>query len=179
MDLFTILPRICSSLFEARLFQSAFVWTFFGALRIGELVAPNRSSVASLRLSDVFLSDVCLKLFIQRSKTDQLGKGVWISLFPVSSPLCPLKVVRDYLAVRPSCLGSFLLHLDGSVLMRFQFSAILKKSLVALNLGHLKITSHSFRIGAATEAAKFGLHSDAIKRIGRWESDRFKIYVRP
>ncbi|OCT97217.1 hypothetical protein XELAEV_18009446mg [Xenopus laevis] len=39
--------------------------------------------------------------------------------------------------------------------------------------------SHSFRIGAATEAARLGLSEAVVKRIGRWESRRFKNYVRP
>ncbi|KAM4697900.1 uncharacterized protein WCC33_013515 [Rhinophrynus dorsalis] len=38
---------------------------------------------------------------------------------------------------------------------------------------------HSFRIGAATEAARLGLGPETIRRIGRWESRRFLSYVRP
>lgn len=40
-------------------------------------------------------------------------------------------------------------------------------------------SSHSFRIGAATEAARVGLSQESIKRIGRWDSDRFRLYIRP
>lgn len=39
--------------------------------------------------------------------------------------------------------------------------------------------AHSFRIGAAPEAARWGLPEEVIKRIGRWESRTYHIYVRP
>lgn len=39
---------------------------------------------------------------------------------------------------------------------------VLKKCLTHLKLSHLRITTHSFRIGAATEAARIGLEEKAI-----------------
>lgn len=71
------------------------------------------------------------------------------------------------------------MHQDGLSLSQFQFVAVFKKCLEALGLGDQKFSSHSFRIGAATEAVRWGLDEAAVKRIGRWESRRFKSYVRP
>lgn len=85
----------------------------------------------------------------------------------------------SYLALRPPCFGDFFIHKNRSVLTKFQFNFILKSSLRYLNLDVFNFTSHSFRIGAATEAARLGLDSSLIKRLGRWESDRYRIYVRP
>lgn len=64
-------------------------------------------------------------------------------------------------------------------LTKYQFNAVLKRSLLSLGLGGFKVSTHSFRIGAATEAARLGLDESVIMRLGRWESRCYSIYVRP
>lgn len=178
--LFFAIPHICISDFESSLFRAAFLLAFFAALRIGEIVAPNKSSDSFLRFSDIIIGNDFIKIFISRSKTDQLAKGAWIQLFPnLGSLICPVLAISHYASLRPSGPGSFFIHSDGTPLSRFQFIAVLKKCLVFLNLGHIRFTSHSFRIGAATEAARLGLDNHLIKKIGRWESSRFNLYIRP
>lgn len=76
-------------------------------------------------------------------------------------------------------VGAFLIHADGSPLLRFQFVVVFRKCSRALGLEEKEFSSHSFRIGAATEAARCGLDDDTVKCIGRWESQRYQIYVRP
>lgn len=173
------MPHICSSTYESLLFQASFILAFFGALRISEFVAPNKFSKSPLHISDIILNDGFLKKIIRRSKTDQSGKGVWIKLNSFNASLCPVKIVSQFLAVRPFSLGDLFIHEDLAVLTKFQFNFVLKKSLKFLHLDDLRITSHSFRIGAATEAARLGLHDSLIRKLGRWESDRFLLYVRP
>lgn len=41
------------------------------------------------------------------------------------------------------------------------------------------LSSHSFRIEAATEAARLGLNATMIKKVGRWKSDSYLLYIRP
>ena len=48
----------------------------------------------------------------------------------------------------------------------------------ALGLEAGNYGTHSFRIGAASEANARGWKREAIKEIGRWSSDCFKAYVR-
>ena len=38
--------------------------------------------------------------------------------------------------------------------------------------------THSFRIGAATAAARADLPTETIKQLGRWRSDAYSVYVR-
>lgn len=71
------------------------------------------------------------------------------------------------------------MHENGESRARFQFISVFRKCLTALSLGELKFSSHSFRIGVAKEAARWRLDEEAVKRIGRWESRRFRSYVRP
>ena len=46
------------------------------------------------------------------------------------------------------------------------------------NLSHLHITSHSFRIGAASWAVAHGHSIEQVKQMGRWRSDAVLKYVR-
>ncbi|OCT76602.1 hypothetical protein XELAEV_18031805mg [Xenopus laevis] len=107
------------------------------------------------------------------------GNGLKVQLFEAQGcNTCPIRCYREYIAVRPQKRGSFLIHNDGSCLSRFQFVAVFKKAMTVLGLAVKDYGSHSFRIGAATEAARWGLGEEMIRKIGRWESNRFKSYER-
>ncbi|XP_069588341.1 uncharacterized protein [Ranitomeya imitator] len=179
-NLWSVLSKVCFDSFELCLFRTAFVLAFFAAFRIGELVSDKKSIHSGLFYEDVRLKQESVEIFLKRSKTDQLGRGCWIKLNAFhGSPLCPVANVRSWLALRPVGELSFLIHKDLSPITKFQFNSVLKKCLRLLDLGNVNISSHSFRIGAATEAARMGLDESIIKKLGRWESDRFKLYVRP
>lgn len=175
-----VIPRVCFTQYEQRLFHAAFLLAFFGALRIGELVSPTKYSAGGLGEEDVSLQKDSVRIIIRKSKTDQKGRGAVLELFRgVEAGLCPVTAVTQLAAVRTAGEGPFLRHVDGSFLSRFQFIAVFQKCLKAAGLIPSQFGSHSFRIGAATEAARWGLGDAVIKRIGRWESDRFRLYVRP
>lgn len=113
---------------------------------------------------------------MKRSKTDQLGvgKGIVVHQLP-GSLICPVKALGEYISLRPRYVYNFLIHSAGAFLTKFQFNSVLKKCLHVLNLDNFRITSHSFRIGAATEASRLGLNDEVIKKIGRWKSNRFNL----
>lgn len=70
---------ICLSAFETSLFRTAFVMVSFGAFRISELVLPNKvRRMYSLTRSS--WRNQCLKYSSSDPKTDQLGKGHWLSI---------------------------------------------------------------------------------------------------
>ncbi|XP_073470547.1 integrase/recombinase xerD homolog [Aquarana catesbeiana] len=171
---------VCSSEYEVVLFKVAFVLAFFGAFRIGELVSPSKKVQGGIRLQEVQLDEEGVSIFLRKSKTDQGGRGRMVRIYPIhGSPQCPVGTVREFLKVRPDFQGPLLVHQKGTWLSRFQFVAVFKKCLQGLGLEEKDFSSHSFRIGAATEAARLGLDVEVIKRIGRWESNRFQSYVRP
>ena len=93
-----------------------------------------------------------------------------------------------YLEVRQHALDSNLyLHFDGADLTRYQFSIVLQRALSFCEVkGHFR--PHSFRIGAATEAKRVGIHDDVKKNggVGRpmlirntydWISELFIKYL--
>lgn len=169
---------ICASPYEGALFRSCFTLAFFGALRVGELVPPSRARARGLLEDEVVLSNGSLRVRIRRSKTDVLGQGEWLPLHGVVGSACPVQAVSEYLQLRPPG-PSFLLHADGCPVTRFQFQSVFKRCLTALGVRSVRSGTHSFRIGAATEAARAGLSKAEVQRIGRCRSSCFAGYIRP
>ncbi|XP_068103215.1 uncharacterized protein [Hyperolius riggenbachi] len=173
------LSCLCASEYEASLFKTAFTLSFFGAFRVGELVSPNKHRVGGILAPDVAVQEDSVSILLRRSKTDQASKGRSVSLFRIGGPLCPRAAVESFMAIRPPGATAFLAHADGIPLTRFQFTAIFRKCLAFIGFPPAEFASHSFRIGAATEASRWGLSEEVIKKIGRWESVRFRSYIRP
>lgn len=92
---------------------------------------------------------------------------------------CPVTALGQFLRIRPKVDGALFIHLDGSFLSKFQFTAVFCKCLGVGGLVQGDYAAHSFCIGAATEVARWGLPEEVIKHIGRWESTRHRIYVPP
>ncbi|XP_056414345.1 uncharacterized protein LOC130356606 [Hyla sarda] len=176
----SLLAGVCFSVYELCLFRLAFALAFFGAFRISELVSPSRCRAGGLLFSDVVLVEGVLQCRVRRSKTDQLGRGAVVRLARLgSSEMCPVACYSAFLALRVGIVGPLLVHADGGFLSRFQFVGVFRKCLRAGGFVAEDYSSHSFRIGAATEASRWGLGPEMVKQIGRWESERYRLYVRP
>ncbi|XP_075126878.1 integrase/recombinase xerD homolog [Leptodactylus fuscus] len=174
-----VMESICFSRFELRLFRVAFSLAFFGALRLGELVSRSTTKAGGILFEDVDLYRDRVDIRLRRSKIDQTGRGAIIRLFEVQGCImCPVLCVKDFLELRRDDFGPLLIHSNGSFLSCFQFQGVLRHCLSKLGLNTKGFSGHCFRIGAATEAARRGLGEDVIHRIGRWESRRFRSYVR-
>lgn len=162
----------------ALLFRAAF--SFFAALRISELVPSNKKGLSGLLFNTIKADYRCIKIFLHRFKTDQLGKGSWINLYVcIDQVICPVRLLNAYISVRP--IGQHLLFVreNNSPLTNFQFTRVFSKCLQFLQKDSLLLSCHSFQIGAETETAKIGLDKDRIKRIGRWKFNAYALYVRP
>ena len=157
---------------------AAMLTAFFGFLRISEYTATRAKSFEediTLCVSDVFFNatDGC-DLQLKGSKTDPFRVGVRIKLSANQSVLCPVQSLKTYLLSHPTGYGPLFVFENGSYLTRQSFSATLK-SLLNNRVG---ISTHSFRIGAATTAAARGFPRWLIKSLGRWTSDCFRDYIR-
>lgn len=180
----TILSKldcICWSAYEVKLFRLAFTFAFFGAFRIGELVVGSATEVTgrALRREDVALNGLTLFITLRSSKTNQNGKAEQIRLYAQREGCpCPVQAWLSFSKCSKAQPGPLLVHADGQPLSRFQFTGVLRKALSQARLPSHQFASHSFRIGAATEAATSGLPPGVIKRIGRWRSEAYKRYIR-
>ncbi|XP_073439765.1 uncharacterized protein [Dendrobates tinctorius] len=174
------LSEVCTSQREVALFKVAFSLAFFGAFRLGELVSPSKSRKGGLLRGDVEMLGDRVSIFLRSSKMDTDGRGCRVVLFEVKgSPLCPVGCLRNFLSRAGKENELLLVHDNGFFLSRFQFVSVFRRCLEKGGISSKYFSGHSFRIGAATEAARRGLGAETVKRIGRWESAKFRSYVRP
>lgn len=172
------LPSVCSSTYESQMFSAAFLLAFFGFFRVGELTVTKAIMVQRVvSLQDIQIGKT-LEVKLRYSKTDQDGSGCTVCIPRTKGQHCPVQSLEQYIAIRHCNPGPLFCHFDHSALSRYQFAAVLRKALVFIGLDVGKYKTHSFRIGAATEAARNGLSETEIKILGRWSSDVVKRYIR-
>lgn len=189
--IFGQLKSVCFSEYETRLFQAAYTLAFFGLFRVGELVlTSNVHPDQPLFRSDIIISDnrvsvpgtdvrkKTMKVRLRKSKTNQGGVPNIIDIRPIATQVCPVQAMCAFLSLRPNISQYLFCHANGMPLTRYQFSAVLNKTVQAARLPNARYRSHSFRIGAATWLAKRGVTNSTIKRMGRWSSNAFEKYIR-
>ena len=170
---------------DAKMLWAACCLCFFGFLRAGELTVPSDSAFdpsAHLCVTDVAVVDdkrnpSMLRVNIKQSKTDPFRKGVAIFVGRTGTQLCPVAALLDYLCARGPTPGPLFTFADGRMLTRARFVERVRDGLSAAGVDQAKYCGHSFRIGAATTAAKKGVEDCIIKILGRWESLAYLQYV--
>lgn len=158
---------------------------FFGFFRSGEVTVPTLSGYQpSTHLSwgdvavDSHNTPKMVQVKLKRSKTDQLGKGANVFVGRTQCQLCPVAAMLTYMANRGTKEGPFFTFQDGRPLTKPQFTTRIRAALQELGLPYQDYAGHSFRIGAATAAAKAGIEDSTIKTMGRWSSSAFLAYIR-
>ena len=176
------LDYVCKNKYEAALFSAVFSVAFFGLLRVGEITTSKSKSVingSNLTISDILVRRKILELRVRWSKTDQKGKSVTFLIPENRKNYCPIRLINEYLKVRPTCNNTDLfIHYTGMPLTKYQFSSVLEKALHFLHMSKGHFRSHSFRIGGATELARQGVSEEVIMRLGRWKSHAYSRYIR-
>ena len=76
------------------------------------------------------------------------------------------------------CTSPLYVFQSGAYLIRAKVTSTLRTLLECLSIPAELYASHSFRIGAATTAAKAGLSPWLIQTLGRWPSNCFSLYIR-
>ncbi|CAJ0594194.1 unnamed protein product [Cylicocyclus nassatus] len=138
------------------------------------------SEVCNLHFSDLsYQGSSIWWLLIQKSKTDQKREGKTVAFYWNSVA----KDLWDHYcdAFPPSSPSSFIFSSrSGSAITRDFAARQIQKTLGEAGLGSKKLTSHSFRGGAATNALKKGLDAQSVMLAGRWKSfNSFQAYIGP
>ena len=158
---------------------AAMLTAFYGFLRVSEYTSSHVKSydpASTLCFADAtWVSQSSLQLHIKASKTDPFRSGVYISLHANESPLCPIKALRPFLRCHPFKSGPLFVWHDGRHLTRCGLASVLKRICPP---GTRNVSSHSFRIGAASTAAAAGHPRWLIQAMGRWTSNCFRDYIR-
>ena len=163
-----------------------FCMTFFGFFRMGELTTPSqRAFDSSVHLTfgdiavDSMMNTQLIRVSFKQSKTDHFRSGAQVFLGRTGDKkLCPVAAVLAYLAVRQGGDGPLFYYTNGTYLTKDNFIKPVREALNTLGYVSEKFASHSFRIGAASTAAKAGIDEATIKAMGRWRSDAYQTYVR-
>ena len=171
-------------------FDSVMLWAaastcFFGFMRAGELSIPSAEAfdpTTHLCFGDLSIDDIynltVMKLRLKASKTDPFRQGVEIIVGRTYNSLCPITAVLAYVAMRGNNPGILFHFQDGYPLTKYRFVQRVRHILSGCGLDPSKYAGHSFRIGAATSAAAYGLEDSTIKMLGRWESSTYQVYIR-
>ena len=66
----------------------------------------------------------------------------------------------------------------GPPLTRMKFVDKVKEALSQAGVDCTAYSGYSFRTGAATTAAKWGISDATIKMLGRWKSSAYQVYIK-
>lgn len=170
-------PSFCDRIMLKALFLTA----FHAFMRLGELVPRSgKESHKVLQRPDVSLSpNVSVSFTLRHFKTNKDSSPIVISIQanPASSA-CAVAALHEYMRVFTHTAGP-LFQFQSSRPVTYAFvSHQLKLAIQFAGLNPAEYKGHSFRIGAATEAANLGFSEHAIQKMGRWNSDAVRRYVR-
>ena len=159
------------------MFWAACFLGYFGFLGTSEFTVPNLSSFSpSLHLSaqdiavDSSSAPSSMRIQIKGSKTDPFRKGCFIHIGLGKYPLCAVHAMMTYLAARGDAPGPLFLFAKGQPLTPTRLTDWLRQIMTSAWISG-NFSSHSFRIGAATVAARRGIPDHLIQTMGRWSSN--------
>ena len=183
-DLLIAVPLTTVNLYMETLIKSMMSLMYWACLRIGE-VATSTHGDHVLRLDQLSFEYIGARpsAAIITFKSFKHSKGAKPILNIRARPdrsICPVTGLQDYLRLRSQtqCPALFVTSC-GQPVTRADFVAWLGQALDKTPHTNLKINSHSFRVGRATDLALQGKSDAYIQKAGRWSSSAYRKYVRP
>jgi hypothetical protein len=158
---------------------------FHAFLRASEFTSPTTTHYNTTRHllgRDLQMRKDKLILTIKASKTDPFRTTCTIPVSATGKRTCPVKAMRNFLSLARNSPSLPLFTLSsGTFLTRTRLTNTMRDLLQATGLTPQEArqySSHSLRIGAATDAAAAGLPSWLIQAAGRWKSTAYQRYIR-
>ena len=106
---------------------------------------------------------------------DPFRQGCIVRLSPTGNELYPIDALTKFLSRHCKKSEPLFTYSNGTFLTRRRLTTILNHTLPSCSSS--PISTHSFRNGAATNAAAAGFPRWLIQQLGRWNSDCFHIYL--
>ena len=193
-----LLNSVDISKLRTRAVVTAVITAFMFLLRVSEYAADSediksphiirrRNVVFKLRGVPVYdpLAADQVEITIPSSKTDQRGQGYTRTHFSSSSPLCPVRLLAQWVSMTSDIpdtepLFAFASDSQGRLdcVTRSRVSKVLASVATDLGFPPGSYSSHSCRSGGATALVHAGVHPAVVQCIGRWNSDIWHIYSR-
>lgn len=179
--LLTVATEIVQSSYELCLFRAMCSLAFHAFLRVGEMAITNNDnatltvdSITKLVNADNHV--VSLRVTFLRYK-HSYNQPPFSLVVQRQTSFCPVQYMLDYLSHRGTSPGS-LFTLNGLPVTRKYFCDLLTMAIKRCGLNPSRYKGHSFRIGAASDAAERGMSDTQIRILGRWKSSAFLRYIR-
>jgi integrase len=147
-------------------------------LLIGFFSAFRRSELVGIQVSDLSWETEGLIIHLPRSKTDQQSTGLSRAI-PFAEPsICPVRAMKIWLDTAQITQGSVFRsinrwdHIASNTLPAAAINELLKKLGQECHFNFaLELSSHSFRRGLSTSAAREKIDFQLIKKQGGWKND--------
>lgn len=150
--------------------QALLLIAFMGAFRRSELVA--------IQVEDVRFESDGVLIHLPRSKTDQDGQGLVRAIPASNGSVCPVNALREWLNATNIESGPVFRSLNrwgqlgNTALNAASINELLKKLALSAGLENVpEFSSHSFRRGMSTAAARAGVAFELIRKQGGWRHD--------
>ena len=180
----TIFKALDLDLPDHIMFWSACTLAYFGFLRSAEFTVSSLAAfnpTIHLQVSDLAFDNLdqpsCLRVRIKSSKTDPFRSGCFVHIGRGAHPLCALSAMSTFLHKRGNTHGPLFVRENGQPLSRDLLTSWLREIFSGAGVVG-NFSSHSFRIGAATVAARNGVPDHMIQALGRWTSNAYQGYIR-
>ena len=155
-------------------------------LLVGFAGGFRRSELVGLMIENLVIEDDGLVILLQRSKTDQEGKGRTVALPYGSSPeTCPVRACRNWIDAAGISDGPLFREIDrhgrmqARALHRDSVGMIVKRAAARIGLDPAEYAGHSLRAGLATQAYLNGANELAImQQTGHRSLATVRKYIR-
>ncbi len=135
----------------------------------------RRSELVNIKLDDLEFTKEGLKIFIQRSKTDQSGEGMIKAIpFFKDKNFCPVVSIKNWIEIIKNKTNSLIFDISDKMV-----ALLIKKYLQKAGFDNTKYSGHSLRSGFATVAADHGADEKSIMNMtGHKSSTMVRRYIK-
>jgi site-specific recombinase XerD len=146
-------------------------------LLIGFAGAFRRSELVSLTVADIEQAQQGLIVTLQRSKTDQEGRGRKVAIPYARGAVCPVLALQQWIAVAGITEGPIFRGVNrhgqiaDSAITPQAVAMVVKERAQAVGLNAANYSGHSLRAGLVTSAAQLGVSSWKIRQQTGHKSD--------
>jgi integrase len=158
----------------------------WGLIAFGFAGAFRRSEMVSRNVADLDFVGNELRVYLDRSKTDQFGRGAYVTIKAAKDErLCPIRAIRAWLEIAPGPGPLFRGVTKHSRVLPRRLSAgsvsqIVKGFGVVLDLPEDRLGAHSLRAGMVTALLESGLPDALTMEHSRHKDhDTMSRYYRP
>jgi len=171
---------------EKLMLWSVCTLAFFGAFRIHELLSRHEATfdpAQTLLGEDISTtgqaSQRILSVKLKCPKEKKAGRPTVVDVFEVGGDLCPLRAWDKWQWHKKKSTGyPVFTWSNGRPLTGRKLNSILGKLLDCRDKKGGKYSTHSFRSGIPTMMGELGHSDEDIKKVGRWSSRAFNLYIK-